>query len=70
MQPSCSTFGYKAYKKHGLLLGTLLTFDRLMHEGNEYKVSPVVSHRDNMGNIKLLTYDPVENNDFWITDKN
>lgn len=70
MEPSCSTFGYQAYKKHGFFWGTLLTFDRLLHEGNEYRVSFIMSHKDSTGNIKLLTYDPVENNDFWLNDEN
>lgn len=58
--PTCSTFGRKAYKKHGAFWGTLLTFDRLMHEGDEGMVSNHI--RD--GNTSRI-YDPVENNIFW-----
>lgn len=58
--PTCSAFGREAYKKHGAFWGTLLTFDRLIHEGDEGLVS--IHIRD--GNISRI-YDPVENNVFW-----
>lgn len=60
MSPTCSTFGRQAIKKHGAVLGFILTIDRLMHEGNEYLVSPIVFD----GKI-YRTYDPVRNNTFW-----
>ncbi len=58
--PSCSSYSVRAFKKHGFIVGWLMTVDRLIHEGDEGSVSPTVY--DN-GQVKVL--DPVENNDFW-----
>ncbi|MBW1902344.1 MAG: membrane protein insertion efficiency factor YidD [Deltaproteobacteria bacterium] len=58
--PSCSSYSARAFKKHGFFMGWLMTVDRLIHEGDEGSVSPVVYHK---GRFKIL--DPVENNDFW-----
>ena len=62
MAPSCSTFGLQAVKKHGFVLGTIMTTARLIHEREEVKYS-----------LKIKTdngyrfYDPVGNNDFWLS---
>lgn len=59
--PSCSAYSAQAFKKHGLVMGWLMTVDRLIHEGREEAaVSPRVRSD---GTWKI--YDPVENNDFW-----
>jgi hypothetical protein len=59
--PSCSSYSAMAFKKHGFLMGWIMTVDRLIHEGNEEaSVSPLVYSK---GEWKIL--DPVENNDFW-----
>jgi len=58
--PTCSSYSVQAFKKHGLVMGWLMTVDRLIHEGNEWSVSPV-EKRGGKGKI----IDPVENNDFW-----
>ena len=59
--PSCSEYSLNAFRKHGFLIGWLMTVDRLLHEGKEEsKVSPMVYSG---GRWKI--YDPVENNDFW-----
>ena len=59
--PTCSTYSLQAIRKHGLVLGWMMTVDRLIHEGEEEKkVSPVV-YAD--GRWKI--FDPVQNNDFW-----
>ena len=59
--PSCSTYSILAFKKHGFIMGWLMTVDRLIHEGKEeLKVSPMIYYRG-----KMKIYDPVENNDFW-----
>jgi len=58
--PSCSSYSYLAFRKHGFFMGWLLTVDRLIHEADEGSFSPVVYHQ---GRFKVL--DPVENNDFW-----
>lgn len=59
--PSCSSYSAMAFKKHGFLIGWIMTVDRLIHEGNgETSVSPLIYSK---GEWKIL--DPVENNDFW-----
>jgi len=60
-EPSCSEYSLQAFRKHGFLIGWVMTVDRLIHEGKEEtKVSPLVHSRG-----KKKIYDPVENNDFW-----
>ena len=58
--PSCSAYSLKAFQKHGFFVGWVMTVDRLIHEGDEPKVSPMVRQ-----NGKYYVFDPVENNDFW-----
>jgi len=72
MQPSCSSFSYRAYAQYGVFVGTLMTVDRLLHERDEYRVSPVVcGKKDIEGNcLELLTFDPPENNVFWWKNEN
>ena len=61
MYPSCSQYCAHAIKKHGALMGWIMACDRLMRCGrDEVKLSlPVSIHKH------VLTYDSVENNDFW-----
>jgi putative membrane protein insertion efficiency factor len=63
MNPTCSRYSIHSYKKHGLFLGTILTFDRLLHEGNEYMFSKIIY--DYKSNVYRVD-DPVENNTFWL----
>jgi len=58
--PSCSNYALLAIRKHGAVLGAVLTFDRLQHEANEGRTSPSIFAG---GQTKI--YDPLENNDFW-----
>ena len=59
--PTCSSYSVQAFRKHGLVMGWLMTVDRLIHEGREEAaVSPRI-----LSDGKLKIYDPVENNDFW-----
>jgi hypothetical protein len=60
MYPTCSHYAIEAREKHGLLMGIVMTFDRLIHEGNEMDYAPLVEVDDS-----LRYADPVENNDFW-----
>ena len=57
MAPTCSTYSRNAFRKKGAFWGFILTFDRLLHEANENKVSPYILD----GNIYRIL-DPVENN--------
>jgi hypothetical protein len=58
--PSCSNYALLAIRKHGALVGSMMTFDRLQHEADELRTSPPILTG---GQIKL--YDPLENNDYW-----
>jgi hypothetical protein len=59
--PTCSSYSIKAFKKHGFIMGWLMTVDRLIHEGkDETKISPII-----FVNGEKKIYDPLENNDFW-----
>ena len=60
MYPTGSAYARQAIKKHGALLGVLLTTERLMHEGNENQVAPQIRK---YGIWRV--YDPVEANDWW-----
>jgi len=60
MYPTASGFLGQAVAKHGLLIGIMMTTDRLLHEWDEQKRVPRV--------VKYgisRAYDPVEANDFW-----
>jgi uncharacterized protein len=58
--PTCSQYGLEAVKKHGALIGLVMTFDRLIHESDETRRVPLVRI---YGSYRY--FDPVENNDFW-----
>ena len=60
MYPTGSAYARQVIKKHGALLGIMLTTERLMHEGNEGLVSPRIQK---YGVWRI--YDPVEANDWW-----
>lgn len=63
MYPTCSNYSIEAIEKHGLLIGIVMTCDRLIHEANEMDYAPPVEGVDS-----LRYADPVENNDFWWSD--
>jgi putative membrane protein insertion efficiency factor len=60
MYPSCSSYALQAIKKHGCLIGSVMTSDRLIHEANETDHAPLIETKEG-----LRYYDPVGNNDFW-----
>ena len=60
MLPTCSNYGIAAVRKHGPLLGIMMTVDRLVREGHEQKEVPVEIIA---GRARFR--DPVEANDFW-----
>lgn len=60
MYPTASAFLGQAAAKHGMLIGIVMTADRLLHEWDEQRRAPRI--------IKYgvsRTYDPVAANDFW-----
>ncbi len=65
MYPSDSEYSLQSIQKHGMLVGWIMAMDRLMRCGrDETRLSPQV-----FINGKWKTYDPVEKNDFWWSDK-
>jgi hypothetical protein len=58
--PTCSAYSIQAYERHGALLGTLMTVDRLFHEASEAEFAPTVKVH---GVVRI--YDPVWANEFW-----
>ena len=60
MYPTCSEYGRRAIAKHGLILGLIMTFDRLLHEYDEPRFAPQIVVGD-----RVRYYDPVSANDFW-----
>jgi hypothetical protein len=62
-EPTCSSYSAQAFRKHGFFIGWVMTVDRLIHEADEGRHSPLV--RIN-GEFKIL--DPLEDNDFWWYD--
>lgn len=60
MYPTCSDYSVQAIKKHGALIGFVMTADRLIHESDEMNYAKLVK----VGK-RFRYYDPVENNDFW-----
>jgi uncharacterized protein len=60
MYPTASGFLDQAVAKHGILIGIMMTTDRLLHEWDEQQRAPRI--------VKYgvsRAYDPVEANDFW-----
>jgi len=64
MYPSCSRYCYESLKKHGFLVGWMMTCDRLMRCGrDELALAPKINI-----NGRLKCYDPVARNDWWWYD--
>lgn len=63
MYPTCSHYSLLALEKHGPFLGTVMTADRLMRCNPSCAESHSLIYRGN----RYRCYDPVENNDFWLT---
>jgi uncharacterized protein len=62
--PTCSQYAQEAVRKHGVLIGLVMTFDRLIHESDETRRAPLIRAGES-----YRYYDPVENNDFWWDKK-
>jgi hypothetical protein len=60
MYPTGSDYARQAIKKHGALVGIVLTADRLLHEGNEGRRAPRIRKYG-----LWRVYDPVAANDWW-----
>ena len=65
MYPSCSEYAAQAFKRHGPIMGWIMSCDRLVRCGrNEVDISP-----SRYFNGRAHTVDPVEANDFWWFNK-
>jgi uncharacterized protein len=60
MYPTASGFLGQAVAKHGMLIGIMMTTDRLLHEWDEQQRAPRIVRYG-----ISRAYDPVEANDFW-----
>ncbi len=60
MYPTCSQYSVESIRKHGPIVGIVMTADRLIHEMDEQEYAPLVR----VGN-RWRYLDPVQNNDFW-----
>jgi hypothetical protein len=58
--PTCSTYSIQAYERHGAVLGTLMTVDRLFHEDSEAAFAPTIE----VHGVRRI-YDPLWANEFW-----
>lgn len=62
MYPTCSAYALQALHKHGPLLGTFQTVDRLFREGDsDHEHGQPIAK---WGHVRF--YDPLEQNDFWL----
>jgi hypothetical protein len=60
MYPTCSQYSVQAIRKHGPIVGIVMTADRLIHERDEQEYAPLIK----VGS-RYRFDDPVRNNDFW-----
>ena len=58
--PTCSQYSVESIRKHGPVIGIVMTADRMMHELDEQDLAPLIK----VGN-RYRYSDPVRNNDFW-----
>jgi len=61
MYPTCSSYALQALHRHGSVLGSFLTVDRLLHE-----TSPAEQTIPLEGFERIRYYDPLDANDFWL----
>jgi putative component of membrane protein insertase Oxa1/YidC/SpoIIIJ protein YidD len=61
MYPSCSAYAKEANLKHGMLIGWIMTMDRLIRCGRD----EIDHSQESMVGGKVKFYDPVKGNDFW-----
>lgn len=59
--PVCSAYARQALARHGLLLGSWLAMDRLIHESDDLRRGPWV-----VVDGRARLYDPLSRNDFWL----
>lgn len=60
LYPTCSQYSIQAIRRHGPLVGCVMTADRLMHEADERLLSQKV-----MVGSRMRAVDSLDDNDFW-----
>ena len=65
MAPTCSRYSHLALETHGVLLGVMLTADRLLHEADEVGHVPEVTGTTRFGLTETYYYDPLLANTYW-----
>ncbi len=64
MYPTCSQYGREAVKKHGALLGFIMSADRLMRDnGGVPQHYPLIIKFN-----RFFYFDPVSANDLWLLE--
>jgi len=65
MYPSCSEYSAQAFRKHGFIIGWIMTSDRLLRCGRDEKQlgEEIIIHNN------THVFDPLRNNDFWWTPR-
>ncbi|MBF0201143.1 MAG: membrane protein insertion efficiency factor YidD [Desulfamplus sp.] len=65
MLPSCSSYAEQVFRRHGPLMGWIMTCDRLIRCGRD-ETGPGRSPKVRSEEGRILNVDPVEANDFWL----
>lgn len=60
LYPTCSDYARQALRRHGAVMGTLMTVDRLVQEPEIHARAPRIRVHGH-----LRGYDPIEAGDFW-----
>ena len=63
-RPTCSHYAYLAVKRHGYVVGSLMTIDRLLRGSRSSVLRELETDKVDEG-VRFY-YDPVENNDFFF----
>ncbi len=63
-RPTCSHYAYLAFKKHGYVIGSMMTIDRLLRSRRSSTLRELEIYKVEDG--ARYHYDPVENNDFYF----
>ncbi len=63
-RPTCSVYAFRSVRKHGMLMGSFMSVDRLMRGNRSSALRRLPIYRVYDG--KIYYYDPVEANDFFL----
>lgn len=63
-RPTCSHYAYQAIKRHGYVVGSFMTIDRLLRGNRSSVLRELDLYKIEEG--QRYFYDPLENNDFFF----